>query len=283
MSAIEPQQSESLVEPVVLLALRGWFDAGGAATGALKWIEDHYELEKIGEIEADGFFDFQQERPVARLDDQGRREIVWPSTSLYLATSSDADPFVIVRGTEPHLRWREYLRRLDELLGEFESPRIITLGAMAGGVPHTRQFVTKGSSAKRSIAMEHGLQRPRYEGPTGMFGVLHQQLDARDHSGISLWVPVPHYVIEAPSPKATHSLLRAVQRVSGIPTMHEELHDAAVEWELGINSAMDEDDQLMAYVRRLEEHVDAEVEEEIESGESVADALQDFLREQVGE
>jgi PAC2 family len=278
VSSLQWSHRQAEQSPFVLIALKGWFDAGEAATGALDWLEDHYEVTELAEIQADEFFDFQQERPFVTLSESGERSILWPSTRVLLAEGEDVDPFILINGTEPHVRWRLYVQLLDEILAEYAAPRVVTLGAMVGGIPHTRQLAAKGSSADKRIAARYGLQPPKYQGPTGVLGVLHQALDVSDRAGISLHVPVPHYAASGPSPKAMLSLLAAVQRVTDIPTHHEALYQEAELWVQSVSEAVGEDEQLKAYIGKLEEHRDADLEEQVSSSGDVAAALEEFLR-----
>jgi predicted ATP-grasp superfamily ATP-dependent carboligase len=156
---------------------------------------------------------------------------------------------------------------------------VVTLGAMAGMAPHTRPLGVVASSTNPQLAERLGLNRPSYQGPTGLIGVLHDALDRAGIPVISLRVSVPHYVPDTPNPKATRSLLRRFEQVTGIETGYADLDDAAAEWQRHVEAAVNVDSEISEYVRRLESDAD-ETDEMLPSGDDLAAEFEAFLREQ---
>jgi hypothetical protein len=154
---------------------------------------------------------------------------------------------------------------------------------MVAGVPHTRPFSSQGSSTTPELAERLGLDRPTYEGPTGVIGTLHSVLDRAGVPTISLRVPIPHYVSGPPNPKGTRALLQRFELVTGIRTGYADLDDPAIEWERRVSDAVVQDDDVQEYVRRLEEESDRTTEAELPSGDDLAAEFQRFLRDQPGD
>jgi hypothetical protein len=150
---------------------------------------------------------------------------------------------------------------------------------MSGMSPHTRPPAVTGSSTNRDLAERLGLDRPSYQGPTGVVGVLHDTLDRAGVPVISLRVSVPYYVPESPNPKATRALLRRFEQVSGVDTSFADLDGPAAEWQLRVDEAVAGDGEVTAHVRRLESQVDQD-EDLMPRGDDLAAELEAFLRDQ---
>ncbi|MGI9623137.1 MAG: PAC2 family protein [Acidimicrobiales bacterium] len=279
MSELKWVKTPELDRPLLVVALKGMFDAAEAATTAIGRVVAHYSADHVADIDPETFFNFQEERPTVALDTNGDRVITWPASSCYAAsTGSDSRDLLLVSGVEPHLRWKTFADTLLELAHLVEAELVITLGAMVGMAPHTRPLGVVGSAANVQVADRLGLGRPSYQGPTGLVGALHDRLDNEGMPVVSLRVSVPHYVPGPPNPEATRSLLSRLELVTGVATDHSALDDDANDWRRRIDAAMDNDEELTEYVRQLEEQVDES--EVMPSGDDLAAELEAFLRDQ---
>ena len=275
-SAIGP-----LRDPVLMVALRGWFDASGVATGALEWAIQDRPITVVASIDPDPFFDFTQERPETFLDEDGERQIRWPENDFLVTRFPEGDrDLVVLAGVEPHLNWGTFADCIVECAKQLRCDLVVTVGATAEGVPHTRNPNVVGSSTNHSLARRLGLSKPQYEGPTGVVGVIQERLEEHGLVGVSLRVGVPHYLPNAQHPKSSAALLRHVEHVLGVPTSHMEMADEIRRWEELHDAAVDGDDQTMSYVAMLEEDFDRRAEESLPSGDDIAHELEEFLREQ---
>jgi len=263
----------------MVTAFRGWFDVGGAATGAVEWLSRRSKSVKVAHIDPEKFFDFNEERPRARLVD-GRHEIVWPGNAVHMlrAEASSRD-LVLIAGVEPHLRWQTFADAIVEVARRSGAALLVTLGAHIGEVPHTRPFGVTGSSADPDLADALGLSRPSYEGPTGVVGVLHHRFGQINMAAVSLRAEVPHYVSGAPNPKASRALLERFERVTGMTTGWAELDSEAQQWEDRVNEAMRESPEVVEYVRRLEAKADDKAAKAVPSPDDLAAEFERFLRQ----
>ena len=271
---------DSLTRPVLVVAFKGLFDASGSATSALEWLMEKSESENIGEIDSETFFDFTQERPLISFDKNGERALTWPTNKIVaMKTKENERDLLAISGVEPHLRWRTFSELLIELVNKSNAESVLTLGSMVGMTPHSRPLTVTGSSTNPELAERLHLEKPSYQGPTGIVGVLHDALDRSKIPVISLRVSVPHYVPDAPNPKATRALLRRFEQVTGVTTEYEELDGPAADWQKQVDSAVASDDEITAYVTRLETAID-EDENLLPSGDDLAAEFEAFLREQ---
>ncbi|MEA2686986.1 MAG: hypothetical protein QOE93_2181 [Actinomycetota bacterium] len=274
----------TLRRPVLLAAFEGWNDAGDAASSAVRYLRDRWQAEPFASIDPEDYFDFSSTRPHVRLTDELTREIAWPTNELSAASLPGTSRDVIVLlGTEPQLKWKTFARELVEVATSMGVELVVTLGALLADVAHTRPVRVTGTAADNELVQRLGLTRSTYEGPTGIVGVLHDAFSRADIPSASLWAAVPHYVAATPSPKASLALVERAARLLSTSLFTADLQLMAANYEREVSEVVDSDDDVAAYVRRLEDHADDPDESsslELMSGDALADELERFLREQ---
>ena len=272
---------EPLRNPVMLVALRGLFDIGGVATSALDWMLKERDFAVVADIDPDPFFDFTQERPEVFTDTDGDRQIRWPENEFTVIRYPEgARDMVVLNGVEPHVSWAVFTQSVVEVAKGLGCTLVISLGAAAEQVPHSRVPFVVGSTTNSDLASRLGLSRPQYQGPTGVAGVLLDALDQAKIPNISLRVGVPHYLMHAQHPKSAAALLQHLQHVLGIPTDHANLQQEISRWQELHDAAVEGDPQASAYVQMLEHRHDQLVEQNMPSGDDLAAELEEFLRNQ---
>src|SRR5215510_5368658 len=163
-----------LERPVLIAAFEGWNDAGDAATAAVSFLHDEWNARIVADLDAEEFFDFTSTRPRVEFDDQELRRIVWPANEFSVGTiPSNGRSVVLLRGVEPQLRWRTFCEHIIAAAEALEVELIVTLGALLAEVPHSRPVPIFGAAYADSVIDDLGLNPSRYEGPTGIVGVLH--------------------------------------------------------------------------------------------------------------
>ena len=280
MTEVVWDEAPSLQSPLLVVAFEGWFDAGECATGAIQWIIDHYEARRVARIDPEEFFDFQENRPLVEIGEDGERRIRWPSIGAHVIENDLAHDLVVLSGLEPRMRWRTFCESVVEIARDTKCEMVVTLGAMVAGIPHSRPSAVQGSAASAELARRLGLDRPSYQGPTGIIGTLHDALDNADLPVISLRVGVPHYVAGPPNPKGTRALLAEFEKVTGVRTEYADLDASVLEWEQRVSDAVEQDPEIIGYVRQLEEEADRAEATDLPSGDDLAAEFQKFLREE---
>ncbi|MGH3454769.1 MAG: PAC2 family protein [Nocardioidaceae bacterium] len=275
-SELEP--APSLVDPVMIAAFEGWNDAGEAATGVVDHLIDEWGAVLIGEIEPDDYYDYQVNRPTIAYDDSDERVITWPTTRFYAARPLGADrDLLLVRGIEPNMRWRRYCSELLDTADQVGASLIVTLGALLADTPHTRPVPLSGHVSGPELAERFGVERSRYEGPTGITGVLTDAAVRRDIPCASLWAAVPHYVPQPPSPKATVALLSRLEDMLDVSISVSDLEEQALAWEETVDDLAREDGEIAEYVEALERARDSSDLPEA-SGEAIAREFERYLK-----
>jgi len=270
-----------LTRPVLVAAFRGWNDGAQAATLAAGYLAKTWGAERFAEVDPEDFFDFQATRPHVSLEEGLTRRIDWPETAFYHARPDGLDrDVVLLLGIEPNLRWRTFSDLVVGLANELGVELMITLGALLADVPHTRPAPVTGSATDEELVERLGLSASRYEGPTGIVGVLHDVCRQRGIASASLWAAVPHYVSLTPSPRGALALCERLGTLIGATVDGDELEEAARSYEEQVSEAVASDEETAAYVEELERRAD-QLEEttELPSGDALAAELTRFLRE----
>src|SRR5919106_1011740 len=257
--------------PVVVAAFRGWNDAGDAASFAAQHLGRSWRSKKFAWIDPEEFFDFQSVRPQVKLIDGVTRQISWPSNEFFAARLDGAphDIMVLV-GTEPNLRWRRFAGLVADVAKSHGVGLVITLGALLADVPHSRPTQITGTAISSELVSRLGLKRSRYEGPTGIVGVLHDACGKAGIDSASLWAVNPN-------PKAALALVEKTVELVGAPVAIDELARATTTYEEQVSEMVASDEDVQAYVRLLEQRADGDEEidpSNLPSGDALADELE---------
>jgi proteasome assembly chaperone (PAC2) family protein len=274
---IELEGLPSLDQPILVAAFEGWNDAAESATGLVDHLLQRFPGQRFADVDPEDYYDFQVNRPIISVGDRGVREITWPATSAYATSISGGPDLVVVRGIEPSMRWRSFISEIIGLAFELDVERVITVGALLADTPHTRPVPVTSVASDPAIAERLGVELARYEGPTGIVGALTEGFTRAGIETLSFWAAVPHYVAQAPCPKATLALLRALEDALDLTLPVGDLEDEAVAWERGVDELAHDDDEVAEYVRSLEEARDtADLPEA--SGDAIAREFERYLR-----
>jgi len=269
-----------LRDPLVLAAFEGWNDAGDAASSAVDHLVTVWGATLLGAVDPDEFYDFQVNRPTVSLVDGLARRITWPTTRLYLCSPPGSRrDVVLMRGVEPNMRWRAFCAELLGAVHDLQASLVVTLGALLADTPHTRPVQVSGTAGDECTALRVGLERSRYEGPTGILGVFQDAADRAGVPAVSFWAAVPHYVAQPPCPKATLALLRRVEDLLDVAVPMGELPEEARAWETHVDELAREDSDVAEYVRSLESREPASELPEA-SGDAIAKEFERYLRRQ---
>jgi predicted ATP-grasp superfamily ATP-dependent carboligase len=281
MSELIVSSRPELRDPVMIAAFRGWNDGGQGATLAGGYLAKEWGAESFAEIESENFYDFQAVRPTVSLEDGLTRKLEWPTNTFLHAPIPGLDrDAVILLGVEPNLRWKTYSSLVLEVVQDVGVELVVTLGSLLADVPHTRPAPVSAAASDSSLVEELGVEPSRYEGPTGIVGILLDSCRQAEIPAVSLWAAVPHYVSLAPSPRAALALCTRLGELVGTDVDVAELEQAGEEYTEQVTEAVASDNETAAYVEELERRVDLmEAAEDLPSGDSLAAELTRFLRE----
>ena len=269
-----------LEHPVLIAAFRGWNDGAQGASLAGGYLAKAWGAEQFASIEPEEFYDFQSTRPMVTLVDGLTRRIDWPENEFYHASPEGLGRgAVLLLGVEPSLRWRRFSSIVVDLAKEYEVEMVVTLGALLADVPHTRPAPVTGTASDLDLVEQLGLQASRYEGPTGIVGVLHDACREASLPSVSLWAAVPHYVSLAPSPRAALALCQRLGDLLDTQIDTAELEQAVDAYTQRVTEAVSTDEETAEYVQELERRSEMIDETSLPSGDSLAAELTRFLKE----
>lgn len=285
-TSLRIERTVALNNPVIVAAFSGWNDAAQAATDTVRSLMKQYSAERVATLDPEAHIDYQAHRPELVLEDGVVREIRWPRFEVFAARTGGARDLVLLLGVEPNYQWARFIHSIRELAGAVGATQLVTLGALLADVPHTREPQLTGS-ASDDIITRVGMQRSTYEGPTGIIGAIHDACHRDGFNSVSLWVPVSHYINQSPNPLAVRALTRGLSAASGISIPEWDIDASVQQWREQVDAVVAADDDIIEYVRDLEERADAHPvispsDTEIPSAEELGAAFEEFLREQPG-
>jgi len=262
----------------MVTSFRGWNDAGDAASSATDFMSALLDARRFAHVDPEEFYDFQATRPVAQLVDGTTRRIDWPENVFSFARVGGVD-LILLQGVEPNLRWKTFSHEIVALGKELGARKLVTLGAFLADVPHTRAVPVVGSASNPDEAEDLGLAPSRYEGPTGIVGVMHDIANRGGLPSVSFWAAVPHYVPSGENPKAAIALLRRFAAYIGVDLDVSELEPEAQAWEDSVTEQVRDNEDLVNYILGLETSDDRTVEP---NGDELADEIERFLERRNG-
>ena len=281
-------QPEGLRRPVLITAFSGWNDAAEAATTAARYLASSFQAEKFAEIDPEEFYHFGLSRPHVRYKSgsETEREIVWPATEFSVTRGGDLSrDLIIAVATEPHLKWRTYCGAVLDLARRCDATLVLMLGALLAEVPHTRPVRITGSASDPELAARLGVRPSRYEGPTGIVGVLNTACREQGMATASVWANVPHYVSGIENPKAALALVQRSLSLLNLEADLADLEEASRQFDQNLAEIVSQNAKIKAYVAKLESR-DKEEEAQATPGSDLPPAselvaeIEQFLRQQ---
>ncbi len=279
MSYLRWTERPSGERPVLIAAFEGWNDAGDAATSAVAHLGDAWGATTFAEIDPEEFYDFTATRPQVHIEDSGTRSVKWPSNTFSWARPEGTGGVVLLSGVEPQLKWRTFCGQVLHVATMLNCRLVLTLGSLLADVAHTRPTPVFGNAYEQAMGDQLELEPSRYEGPTGIVGVLHAECSATSLDSASLWAAVPAYVSSIPSPKAALALVERAGEVIGSSPDTAALVERSADYEVELSRLVDEDDTTAEYVHHLEEQHDQD-EVAVQSADDMVEEVERFLREQ---
>ena len=283
---VNMERRPELERPVLIAGFTGWNDAAEAASLAVRTMGEQWEARRFGAFDGEKFFDYQTTRPQIKLVEGVTRTVEWPENELS-ATEARVGALggrgaILLSGPEPNFRWRAFSQAVVNLARDFDVRLVVTLGALLADVPHSRPVSVAANAQDPSLVENLGLTASRYEGPTGITGVLHRYCASKDLPSVSFWASVPHYLSSVPSAPAALALLQSLSNLLGTSFDTTHLNSTLEDYQRQVSVAVAQDSDLASYVRMLEERYDAQTESgerNLPSGDELARELERFLRE----
>ena len=285
-------EKPKLNNPIFLATFEGWNDAGDAGSDASNWILNEYDPRLIGEISGEDYLDYQQLRPNLIVNEEGIREVSWPSNEISLVSIPGSNhDIIILNAFEPNYKWKSFSQDVIKILTTFNCEEAFTFGSLLAEVPHTRPTRLTGIATDKDRLNALEVLPSNYQGPTGIVGILHAAFQEKGINSTSHWAAVPHYVTQSPQPSAINELLNTFGALIGIDFDTSLIALRTQKWVDDVSEAIEDDDEASSYVADLEERFDAGdisegfdmMPEELPNAGSIVSEVEQFLRDQPDE
>jgi hypothetical protein len=287
--SLEIDALPQLREPVMIVALSGWVDAGLAGIGSIAVLRDHLgSARRFARMDLSDVMDLQQTRPTLHLEGGVQRTIEWPA--IELVGGKLGSDVVLCSGPEPSLRWRAVLTELVGVARDLGVRRAYTLGGIPAMASHRRPVEVVVTASDDDLADECDASDQDYEGPVGAQSVLQVMLGEAGIPTVGLWAQVPHYLAASASPPAIRSVLVKLRDQAGIAVDLTELEENAVEYIQRVESGVAERLDVLEAIRAIEDADDSVEDDllapgpldddELPSGDELASEIERFLRGQ---
>lgn len=273
-----------LNEPVLVIALEGWIDAGLGASNAIGTMLDTIYTEVLATFDTEYFIDQRARRPIARIVDGVTTELTWPEIQLRFGRDGDGADILFLVGPEPDFHWSDFVDVVTDAAGRFDVRLVVGLGAFPAPTPHTRPVRVIGTAPATSanLLARVGTVSGELEVPAGISSALELGFSEVDMEIVTLWARVPHYVASMPYPQASAALIDGLASIAGLTLDAGSLRASAEEARQRVDDLVTNNPDHTTMVEQLEEAAD-EVEgvslgDELPSGDELAAELEKFLR-----
>ena len=278
-----------LVDPVLVLVLEGWIDAGNGAGGAARTLLNELDTYPLATFDTDTLLDHRARRPIMHLVEGVNKGLSWPSIEMRAAVDEAGHDMLLLLGPEPDHAWRQFTTSVLDLAQQFGARMAVGLGAYPAMVPHTRPVTMSVTASTDELAAVSGLLRGSLDVPAGVQAAIEYECAQRDLPAVGVWAQVPHYIGGdiAPYPAASLALLRHLEHTSGLSLPTGGLEADAERTRNRIDAAMATNSDNLEMLRTLEANHDEQhespgpvVEGPLPSADELAAEVERFLRDQ---
>ncbi|TMK88650.1 MAG: PAC2 family protein [Actinobacteria bacterium] len=278
----EVVQRPELHEPVLIVTLEGWVDAGLGAAAALAALLGTVPSEVVANFDVDNLLDHRARRPIVRIVDGMNSALMWPEIQLRSGRSESGKDLLFLVGPEPDHRWRAFSTAVAELAGSFGVALVVGLGAFPAPAPHTRPTRLVSTATSTELAHRVGFIPGTIDVPAGAQAALERRFAELGIPAVGLWARVPHYAAAMPYPEASVVLLEGLEHLTGVGADASDLRNAAQSTRVRLDELVANSEEHSTLVHQLEAAVDAETERPLgtllPSGDELAAELERFLR-----
>ena len=273
-----------LNEPVLVVALEGWIDAGLGASNAISTMLDTIYTEVLATFDTEYFIDQRARRPIARIVDGVTTELTWPEIQLRFGRDGDGADILFLVGPEPDFHWSDFVDVVTDAAGRFDVRLVVGLGAFPAPTPHTRpvRIIGTAPATSANLLTRVGTVSGELEVPAGISSALELGFSEVDMEIVTLWARVPHYVASMPYPQASAALIDGLARIAGLTLDAGSLRASADEARQRVDDLVTNNPDHTTMVEQLEEAADevdgVSIGDDLPSGDELAAELEKFLR-----
>ena len=287
MALYELIEQPDLDEPLLVLALEGWIDAGLAAGGAAEVLSERLDTVTVARFSTDDLLDYRARRPIAHLADGVLRGLTWPEIELRAAIDDDGNELLLLVGAEPDRLWHRFADEVVTLALDFGARMCVGLGAYPFAAPHTRSPRVACTASTPRLA-EGTFLKASLDFPGGIQAAIEQGCDERGIPAVGLWAQIPHYVpTNMPFPAGSLALIEGLSLLGDLSLPVGDLTLQADATRARLDELIAQNPEHVAMLHQLEvaweQSEPAETPiglTDLPTGDELAAELEDFLRDQ---
>lgn len=270
------------IEPLLVVSMGGWIDAGGAAATAVEYLLEASSAARVASFDAERLIDHRARRPTMHLVDGVNEGLEWPSIDLSFGVDDDGRHLFILHGAEPDHYWRTFVELVVGMAEAHQVRKVIGFGGYPAAVPHIRPVGLSATASTRELAHDPAFMNTTLDVPAGIQAAIETEAAAAGIPAMGIWAQVPHYGAGLPYPAASVALLEALDRFADIHVDLTALEEEGESARAHLDELVADNPEHITMVRQLEAEYDetARGQAELPTGDEIADELQRYLREQ---
>lgn len=259
MTLFERESERGFDEPVLVVALEGWVDAGLGAQGAISALLSASPTELIATFDGEVLIDQRARRPVARIVNGVTEKLTWPTLELRCGQDLAGTDILYLVGPEPDFKWHSFVSAVVGLSSELGVRMAVGLGAFPAPAPHTRPVKLAATAPLESgqLSAGIGVVQGAIEVPSGVWGALELGFGEAGIPAVGLWARVPHYVTGMTFAPASAALVEGLAGLVGLSFDTAPLKTAADASLRQVDELITKSSEHLELVRQLERNLDA--------------------------
>lgn len=242
--------------PVLVHALSGFLDAGGAGRLAAEHLLATREHRLIATFDTDDLLDYRARRPRMTFLSDHFASVDIPEITVHEVVDDAGVPFLLMVGPEPDYQWRRFVAAVEGLVDRFDVRLTVSLAAVPWPAPHTRPIGLTVHGTEAELLAGYTPMVGALEVPGHVAGMLELHLGETGHAAMGLAAHVPHYLAQFDYPRAAMVLLDALGPLTGLVLPAAGLAAAAGEAEAEVAAQLAGSPEFVAVVTALEEQYD---------------------------
>lgn len=251
---VESPQPE-MRRPVLIEALEGFIDAGGAKRLATAQLLEAPDARIVARFDVDQLFDYRARRPPMVFSRDHWESYDEPQLALHAVSDQAGVPFLVLAGMEPDVQWERFTAAVQLLIARFDVRLTVGLSAIPMAVPHTRPLgVIVHGSRPELVATQPWVDTVQVPASAGH--LLEYRLGKAGNDAMGFAVHVPHYLAQTDYPAAAVRLLESIAAATDLTLPTDRMAEEARTTREAIDGQVAQSPEVAEVVRGLESQYD---------------------------
>jgi proteasome assembly chaperone (PAC2) family protein len=276
-------RTPDIVDPVLVVQLDGWIDAGNSAADAMRRIRDATDPTVVARFDTEWLIDHRARRPTMHISDGVNSGLDWPTIEISHGRDRNDRDILLLHGAEPDHNWRTFVETVVGFAIDRGVKRMVGLGAYPAAVPHTRPSRLSVTASAPDLAEGRDYANASLDVPAGVESALELALADAGIPSLGLWAQVPHYISTSPYPEASRALIDGLRDASDLDIDAGPLAERAIVARGRLDDLIADEESHLQMVAELERRHDEAIS--TDAGpitDDLAAEVEQFLRDQDG-